>query len=106
MTAPRGSGEYWNDVLSNVLKRAKVLADHVASMGAQSGYPPLTEPLTLARLKKVPPAVAAALLRDELARTTQLDPVTHEPIVAPKTLDLITSYFQSLNEGALHGING
>lgn len=92
MSEPRGSAAYWNEIMDHVIERAKDVADGVAKMIAASGYPPLTEPITLADLKKMPPDQAKAILRDEIARTTVRDPATGTIRVNPKTLDLATRY--------------
>ena len=93
MTAPRGSGAFFNEILENVVKRTKAHADAMAKMVSQSGYAPLTEPLTLRDLKKMPPDQARAALREELARTTATD-ANGELVPNAKTLDLISGYLR------------
>lgn len=92
MSEPRGCAAYWSEIADHVLERTKTASDAGAKMLGASGYPPLTEPITLADLKKMPPDQAKAILQDELARTTQRDPATGAVRFNKKTLDLATQY--------------
>ncbi len=95
MSHSRGSAAQFGEVLSDALKRIKANADYLAKVMGESGYPPLTAPITLRDLKKMPEEQAVAILRDELARTTERDPATGEMVVNPETLRLVTSYVES-----------
>lgn len=101
MTHPRGSGAWWNEITKNVMERAKVMATNAARGVAQSGYPPLTLPVTLTDLKKMPPDEAKEYLRDELARTTSVD-ANGEMVPNGRVLDLISGYLSHEQE-AMNG---
>ena len=94
MSAPRGSAESVNDIFTNAMKRGKAIIDHVAQIAAESGYPPLTEPITLRDLNAMPQEQAVAVLRAEITRTTQGNAATGDQRISPKTLELVTKYLQ------------
>lgn len=95
---PRGSAASVAEIFRNAVKRGKGLIDNTAKMANASGHPPMTEPVTLRDLKKLPQEQAVAILRLELKRTTQTDPLTGEKSVDTKTLELVTAYLQSQRE--------
>lgn len=99
MSAPRGSAEAVNDIFSNSVKRAKTIIDQVAKVAAESGYPALTEPITLRDLNAMPQEQAVAVLRAEIARTTQGNVATGDQRISPKTLELVTKYLEGQQNG-------
>ena len=96
MTTPaRGSAPYFNQIVRNAVLRSKELADATIKMVTQAGYPPLTEPLTLAILEKMGYAGAVTALRAELERTTKIDEATGDAIPDKATVKLATDYIRT-----------
>jgi len=112
MTAPRGSGAWWNEIFEHARERMQANVDALAGMMGASGYPMLTEPVTLHDLRKMPPEQARAVLLDELARTTRTDPRTGAPVIARRTQELIAGWLEHMSEapetipGPREGLHG
>lgn len=96
--AKRGSPEYFNEIFKNAVERGMELVDAVLDPFLIAGRPPLTEPVTLAKLKKMPVPEAEALLRAELRRTMKVDELTGAPIPDGETVKLATAYIAWLQD--------
>ena len=82
------------------LERGKEQISYAIDVLKQDGYPPLTEKLTLGRLKKMAPDEAVAELQSELRRTMKMDEVTQTPIPDNETIKLIRNYMASTQEAS------
>lgn len=83
------------------LDRAKEQIDNAIDVLSLDGYPPLTEKLTLARLRKMDPKEAAAELQLELRRTMKKDEETNTPIPDNETIRLIRDYMAEQQQEAI-----
>jgi hypothetical protein len=92
MTATRGSPEYFNAIFKDAVQRGMDIVDAVLDPFLEDGRPPLTAPVTLARLKKMPPQQAEDLLRAELRRTMKVDEETGMPVPDRETMRLIVEW--------------
>jgi len=74
------------------VEKAKEQIDYAIDVLKQDGYPPLTEKLTLTKLRKMEPDAAVAELQAELRRTMKTDELTGAPIPDNETIKLIKDY--------------
>lgn len=88
----RGSSKWWNLMFKTAMDRAKEQIDYAIDVLKQDGYPPLTVPLTLARLRKMVPEEAVRELQTELRRTMKKDEMTGAPVPDNATIQLIRDY--------------
>ena len=98
MSAKRGSPEYFNQIFRNAVERGMAMVDAALDPFLEDGRPPLTQPLTLAKLKEMPVPEAEALLRAELRRTMKIDEQTGTPIPERETVRLATEYMEWLHD--------
>lgn len=97
MTHPRGSAAQVNEIVREAVERGKAIIDEMAQAAGASGYAALTEPVTLKDLLAMEPEEAVLMLRQELRRTTET--IDGEPVVDPKTIDLIAQYMRRQSDG-------
>ena len=76
----------------SAVEKAKEQIDYAIDVLKQDGYPPLTEKLTLTKLRKMEPDAAVAELQAELRRTMKTDELTGAPIPDNETIKLIKDY--------------
>ncbi len=74
------------------MERGKEQIDYAIDVLKLDGYPPLTLPLTLSALKKMPPEEAVRELQGELRRTMKKDELTGTPVPDNATIKLIHDY--------------
>ena len=89
---PRGSTRWYNLMFRTAVEKAKEQIDYAIDVLKQDGYPPLTEKLTLTKLRKMEPDTAVAELQAELRRTMKTDELTGAPIPDNETIKLIKDY--------------
>lgn len=92
----RGSAGWFNDIFREAIDHGKALVESALKPLLDSGYPPLTQPVTLQDLRKMTPEKAEELLRVELRRTMQQDE-TGRLVPHPDTLRLITEFMAQRN---------
>ena len=95
----RGSAPWFNDIFREAVEHGTELMKSALKPMVDSGHPPLTEKITVADLKKMPPEKAEELLRVELRRTMQTDEMGAQ-VPHPDTIKLISDFMGSRMEQA------
>lgn len=90
----RGSSSWFNSIFREAMEHGTALVESALKPLLESGHPPLTMPVTVSDLKKMPPDQAEYLLRTELRRTMQTDE-NGEQVPHPDTLKLISDWYES-----------
>ena len=89
---PRNSPRFHNLQFTAAWERIKEQIHYAMTQYRKDGFPPLTEKLTLTKLRKMEPDAAVAELQAELRRTMKTDELTGAPIPDNETIKLIKDY--------------